>query len=398
MSFSLQIPVPAIRGHFGRESLYTFQTQVRPDQIINLLGHDPRGQNWRRLPKELFDLYSKIQRKTSKGRRESVEGYLEDRLVDMPRPGAFPAICIGLTRPAAFEEGENQKLKDMGLLQIDVSPSNIRVLLDGLARVSGTLGFQEERADMIEAFTMPVTIFAPHERHRELTLEELGQLFFDFNFRVNPISKSHGLRLDQSDIYLVLANKLGRSETLEKYGGMEVGRQSLGKKSKGIVVQQVLFRFARGACEGGTFQKSNNATVENPNLTRESFAAIHHELETFIENFEAAMGQERFGDRSSVHLTSSGWQALGLVAHDLYFELRDLDAVDRARIVKEVGTLDWSRNNADMIRIGVLSMVDGQIGLSGRGVAAVEALHDYIHQQTSLGKRLEQVQAAAQSA
>src|SRR5262245_59837473 len=65
MSFSLTVSIPCIRGHFGRESLHTFQTQVKPEEINNLLGHDPRPQNWRRLPKEIFDLYSKIQRKPS---------------------------------------------------------------------------------------------------------------------------------------------------------------------------------------------------------------------------------------------------------------------------------------------------------------------------------------------
>ena len=49
-------------------------------------------------------------------------------------------------------------------------------------------------------------------------------------------------------------------------------------KSKAIVVQQVLLRFVRGACEGGKFQKSNNATVDDPNLTRDTFAAVNDSI------------------------------------------------------------------------------------------------------------------------
>ena len=386
MSFSLQIPVPTIRGHFGRESLYTFQTQVQPEQIMHLLGHDPRHQNWRRLPKEIFELYSKIQRKTPSSRREAVEGYLEDRFLDMPRPGAFPSICVGMTQPPNFQEGSGE-YPDMGILKIDLGPQNVRILLDGLGRVSGSIAFLENHPKEKNCFVLPVTIFAPHQRHRELTVDELGQLFFDFNFRVNPISKSHAMRLDKSDIYLLLCDKLGKCPVLEKHGGMEIGRQSLGTKSKGVVVQQVLLRFVRGACEGGKFQKKNNEIVDNPNLTRETFATMSNNLETFVETFEGQMSGQ-FGIRDSLHLTSVGWQALGLAAYDLYFKLPDLDAVDRARIVKEIADLNWSRENRDMVKIGVLSEVDGVVGLSGRGVAAVEALHAYIRDKTSLGKKL----------
>jgi hypothetical protein len=76
------------------------------------------------------------------------------------------------------------------------------------------------------------------------------------------------------------------------------------------------------------------------------------------------------------------------VAHDLFFRLPDLDSVDRMRSIGEVAALDWSRSNEDMIEIGVLSRVDGVVGMSGRGVAAVESLHKYIRENTSLAGRL----------
>jgi len=386
MPFSLHVPVPAIRGHFGKESLWTFQTQVPPDQLINLLGHDPRHENWKRLPADLQALYGKIQRKTSRSRRDSVEGYLEDRLIDSLMPGAFPSICIGMTRPPIFEEGS--VLADQGTLKMDLSPENTRILLDGLGRVSGSLVFLNDHRGEKDLFTLPTTIFAPHERHKELTLEQLGQLFFDFNFRAAPLSRAHALELDQSDLYLLLTNRLGKSDVLVNHGGMEMRRQSLGSKSTAIVVQSVLLRFVRGACEGGRFQKSNNANSENPNLKRETFSETYEKIETFLDTFEHQMGGKRFGDRSSLHLTSVGWQALGLTANDLHFGLPALDAIDRGRVVKEIAEMDWSRSNKDMVPIGVLSEVNGEIGLSGRGVAAVEALHNYIREQTRLGDLL----------
>ena len=82
------------------------------------------------------------------------------------------------------------------------------------------------------------------------------------------------------------------------------------------------------------------------------------------------------------------------------FEIRciGLDAVDRARIVAEIAKLDWSRGNRDMIDIGVLSEVAGEIGMSGRGVAAVQALHEYISSKTSLGKKLPKAEDKANEA
>jgi len=386
MSFSLHVPVPAIRGHFGHESLWTFQTQVRPEQIINLLGHDPRPENWKSLPFDQKQLYEKVQRKTSKSRRESVEGYLEDRMVTFQSPGAFPSICIGMTNPPEFQTGED--LDDVGKLMLDLSPQNTRIVLDGLGRVSGSLAFLASNPDAKDFFTLPTTIFAPHERHGQLTLPELGQLFFDFNFRATPISRAHALQLDQSDIYLVLTNQLGKRECVANHGGMETGRQSLGSKSTALVVQSVLLRFVRGACEGAKFQKSNNAVAESPNLTRDSLTPTRENLELFLETLADKMGSEQFGDQKSLHLSSVGWQAIGLAAHDIFFSLPALDGVDTTRVIGEIAKLDWSRTNRDMIDIGVLSEVAGEIGMSGRGVAAVQSLHEYIRNKTSLGKRL----------
>jgi hypothetical protein len=395
MSFSLHVAVPAIRGHFGKQSLWTFQTQVQPDQLVNLLGHDPRHENWKRLPADLQALYGKIQRKTSKSRRDSVEGYLEDRLIDSLIPGAFPSICIGMTSPPIFEEGS--PISDQGILKMDLSPENTRILLDGLGRVSGSLAFLNDHRMEKDLFTLPTTIFAPHERHKELTLEQLGQLFFDFNFRAASLSRSHALELDQSDLYLLLTNKLGKSSVILNHGGMETRRTSLGSKSTAIVVQSVLLRFVRGACEGGKFQKANNATTEDPNLTREAFTETYEKIETFLDTFEHQMGGKRFSDRFSLHLTSVGWQALGLAANDLLFGLPELDVIDRNRVVKEIAEMDWSRSNKDMVPIGVLSEVNGEIGLSGRGVAAVEALHNYIREKTALGNMLSKAKLSVEA-
>jgi hypothetical protein len=389
MAFNLHVRVPAIRGHFGDEGLWTFQTQVQADELVNLLGHDPRQENWRRLSAGLQELYTAIQRRTSGSRRDAIEDYLEERLIEPMMPGAFPAICIGMTRPPRFEEGI--PVADQGTLLMDLSPGNTRILLDGLGRVTGSLAFLERDRGRKGLFVLPATIFAPHEQHGELTLRELGQLFFDFNFRVQPLSPAHAMDLDQSDPYLILTNKLGRSAVITKHGGMETRRQSLGPRSRAIVVQALLLRFVRGACEGFRLQLSNKAMAKDPRLTREAFTGILQALQAFLDGLEHHMGPERFGDRRSVHLTPVGWQALGLAAHDLIFGLPDLTPLERDRIVKEIAGLDWTLNNRDLINIGVVTEVDGEAklnprhGVPGRDVTEVQ---QYIRTRTRLGHML----------
>src|SRR5262249_27538870 len=125
------------------------------------------------------------------------------------------------------------------------------------------------------------------------------------------------------------------------------------------------------------------------NLTRDTIAAFRENLELFLETFAENMG-DRFRDQKSLHLSSVGWQALGLTAHDLFVRLRDLDNVDRMRVIGRISRLDWSRSNEDMFTINVLTRVgpDKEVGMSGRGVAAVEALHKYIRERTGLDKML----------
>jgi hypothetical protein len=65
---------------------------------MNLLGHDPRSKNWKRLPDDLRQIYEYLQRKTDKNRRESIAAYIEERLgPDSIAIGAFPAISIAFS-------------------------------------------------------------------------------------------------------------------------------------------------------------------------------------------------------------------------------------------------------------------------------------------------------------
>ena len=257
-TLNLKTPVPCVQGFFN-DRLATYTTQVSPKQIMNFLGHDPRSKNWRRLPTdELRQIYEYLQRKTVKSRREGVVGYIEERIgPDALAVGAFPSISIAFQQPTEFRSYGKSYPTPVGELMVDISPSNVRVLIDGLARVTGAMDLAEEENedDFLTQFMFPVTIYMPRQATRPLSWKEMGQLFHDFNFKVQPVSKQHAIALDTSDIYIALSTRLAQCPVIFDHGGVAERAASLGSKSTELVVQTVLVRTVRGACEGRQFQE-----------------------------------------------------------------------------------------------------------------------------------------------
>jgi hypothetical protein len=397
-TLNLKTPVPCIQGFFT-DRIVTYTTQVSPKQIMNLLGHDPRSKNWKRLPDELKKIYEYLQRKTSKDRREGVAGYIEERFgPDAIAIGAFPAISIAIQQPTEFRSYGGVLPGAVGELMIDIAPLNFRVLIDGLSRVTGALDLAEEGHEgPLANFMFPVTIYAPRAGTKPFTWRDMGQLFHDFNFRVQPVAKQHAVALDTSDIYISLANRLAKAPVFVTNGGVAERAASLGSKSTEIVVQTVLVRTVRGACEGRKFQESNLANADNPNLTMSTFGSLLGSLDEFFSGLAQRMGPERFTDRQSLHLTSPGWQALGVLHHDLVFKLK-FDVVDRAKVLDKIASIDWSRYNPDWMTLGIghpevdkktgHAIVDEQgrqrVALTGAGRTNTQKLLDYMREKAGI--------------
>jgi hypothetical protein len=393
-TLSLTVPVPCVHGVFGQD-LDTFQTQVKPAQIQNLLGHDPRSKNWPKLPDELQRLYQHLQRKTSKDRRTSTKRYIQERIAPGSRTlGAFPAISIGLVKPATFipyrpkgVSGDSTGIPEaVGILQLDLSQSTLRVLLDGLGRVTGALDLIDEgNGKIADSFSFPVTIFAPTAKRGEVGAMELGQLFHDFNFLAIPVGTAQAIDLDQSNIYVELANELSRSEVLKEHGGVEARAMSLGKKSTALVAKPVLVRFVRGACEGLAFQHTlRDMPDENANLTHETFNAIEAKIETFLSKLADRMG-DRFSDKESLHLTAPGWNAMGVIFNDITFGLRGLTPAIEDDIINRIADINWSRSNQEWV--GMMGDKDekspGHLKLYG-GHQAITKLISFIRDRSGL--------------
>jgi DGQHR domain-containing protein len=402
----LTVRIAAVQGAYGLR-LATYATQVSPRSLEAFLGHDPRSRYWKRLDPELEAIYSQLQRTTTPDRLRSIQSYIRKRFSNLAVVcGAFPAISVAVTRPLRFQPYEGNDLAGAGTLHLDMSKSNARVVLDGLARTSGVIELVELANDerltdeerqalsrLLDEFTLPVVIFAPRENDKSLTIVELRQLFADFNFKQASISPSLAISMDSSDIHISATKRLGDAKVIKENGGVEVGRASLGSKSKALVVQQNLLRFVRAAAEGDRFveAKTNVEKVE-PRLTEENIGEFVTKAVRFLETMADVMGQQRFTDtKNSIHLSGPGWSALGVVFYDLDVTLQIPDLESMAR---EAGKIDWQRDApfwADAMRekevrgVKTLTFVGG--GFESRQ-AIRRKVHEHLGTWDQLQKKL----------
>jgi DGQHR domain-containing protein len=389
--------IPAVQGQFGPR-LVTYTTQLPAGAIETILGHDPRYRQWKQLPDDLHYIYQHLQRATTKARLDSIIRYIRFRFAEGAIiPGAFPAISIAVQNNAPFEVAENMDA-GIGTLHFDLSRRNLRVVVDGLGRASAALELveQSERADLppearesllklLKEFALPTVFYMPAPGSPPLSLDEMQQLFHDFNFKVTAVPPRVAIALDHSDLYIGLTNRLGNSDTIQKYGGMEYKAASLGKKSTAIVVQQNLLRFVRGATEGERFlEGSNNADIEDPTLNEETLSYYEDSLGSFIEAFSDSMGEQRFKDREALHLTSPGWGALGIIFNDLVVRLKVPDYVSAAR---RIGELDWHRSAevwSEIVREKADKEGNTVLGLAGGGAQTRRFITSVIREKLGL--------------
>ena len=141
----LTIRIAAVQGAFGC-FLATYATQITPKSLEALLGHDPRSRFWKKLDPELEEIYTQLQRTTTPDRLRAIQAYIRKRFTSQAIVlGAFPAISIAVKRHMRFEPFTvaGNDLAGAGTLHLDMSKSNARLVLDGLARVSAVIELVE---------------------------------------------------------------------------------------------------------------------------------------------------------------------------------------------------------------------------------------------------------------
>ncbi|QYE34400.1 hypothetical protein KZX46_16700 [Polymorphobacter sp. PAMC 29334] len=345
---------PAMVGLHGPR-LATYATQINPFDIVPLLGHDPRSDRRRLLnDQKIVELYEYMQRKTSGNRRDAIRNYIEDRMFpESILVGGFPAICIAVEYPIEYVDIAGAP--GVVNMSIDTGVHNKRVALDGLGRISGALALvdtmlgadisDDDKAYLKQALSeisLPCVFYSPRKGQAPLSQVEIGQLFHDFNFKVTPVSAKDAIALDNSDPYIRATYFLAANvENIKKFG-MDTKAASLGSKSKAVVVQPVLLRFVRAALEGARYvEGARNVAVADAHLTSKDASTVLGALSEFLDVFADAMGPT-WTQRDSVHLSSAGWQAIGLIYYDIAFVLQNIDRAEFARAL--ASKVDWNRN------------------------------------------------------
>jgi DGQHR domain-containing protein len=336
----------------------TYATQISPRSLEAFLGHDPRSRFWKKLDPELEQIYAQLQRTTTNDRLRAIKVYIQKRFSQLAVIlGAFPAISVAVKRHLRFDPFSDSSVQGAGTLHLDMSKSNGRIVLDGLARVSGVIELvelandealsEEERKslnDLIDQFTLPLVIFAPRQADKPLELKELRQLFADFNFKQTSISPTMAMNYDSSDIYVEATRRLAERAAIKSSGGMETKAASLGAKSTALVVLQHLVRFVRGAAEGDAFSeaKTNVDKAEGQRrLSEDNLDEFVTRADLFLGGMAKSMGATRFSDtKNSIHLTGPGWGALGAIFYDLD---ATLGVEDIAAMGQKLGEIDWTR-------------------------------------------------------
>jgi hypothetical protein len=356
----LKLPVTRCEAN---DKLAYYQTSVQVKDIVPYIlgGQDPRSSNWSRLAPVVQNLYLKLQRKTTKPRREEVERYITNRMA--PNAlwiGAFPPIVIGVPTPQEYKPHEDQdNYESLGLLRLSNDLNFPNVVIDGLGRLSGLIEISlDKEADpaireWASKFRVPILLITGNNGHT-LTTEELGQLFFDFNVLGTPVSKGHAIDLDVSDPYIIVAGKVGELRVVRRFGGMDDRATSIGK---GVwTTKSVLLKSVRSAAEGpGAWvdhvrDSIPDAWMDTEARKTEVIDRFDIVLTALTEQFEA---DEKLPDHTLLR-TPVWWTAIGLVINDLFrvYKGSEFSEEMREMFLRRLAKVDWSLGNPDFGFLG----------------------------------------------
>ncbi len=400
---------PAIIGEMGPR-LATYSTTISPYDVTDILGHDPRSDRQHLLnDAETKRIYSVVQRKTTRARRDAIVDYLRHQLFDGVIAAGFPAISIAIQNPVRFDDGGSISGGN-GQMILETGRSNRRIVIDGLGRLSGLLSLvdmvfgdnplaqpeRDELAKDLERFSLPVVFYAPREGSPPLSIDDLGQLFHDYNVRGVKVPAKDAIALDMSDLFIQATYALAEdAHAIKHHGGMETRVVQLSGKTDGIVAQPVLLRFLRAAIEGeGTIEAGRKQHTETPRLTRDTRDRLLSGIADFVDDVAEAMGP-RWADRTSLHLSSAGWQAIGIVYHDITVRL---SGVETKKFATALGELDWSRTSALWSSIvGEKTKADGskELVIRAAGGTARREIVKVLRERFGLVEKLAAASAAA---
>lgn len=364
-----------------------YQTAMTVHDLVPYLlnGHDPRSQNWKHLPGDVREMYEKLQRKTSKSRRESMRDYILRRMSpDSYWIGAIPPVVVGMQLPQKFEdEGEDGLL---GYLKVSTRLDRPNILLDGLGRITGFLDVMyDESLDgntrkWAGEAVIPIMLVTP-ARETELSLEELGQLFHDMNVLSTPVGRGQAVDLDRSDLYIQTANEVAKLEAIAQQGGCDHRAISISKKAGTWTTKTVLLKSIRAAAEGpGSHVDHMKDRIESPYLRgRSQMNEIISEYDEALKVFTDALPGKKIPEDDTLLRTSAWWIAFGLVLHDLHDSYKGSRISDEKReaMLRSMAAIDWGLGNPDFSFLGhsVEEKATGAKPTDGQGRAVINRFY-----------------------
>jgi len=361
-----QIPVPVIAGKHSNH-LFAAQTISPLGDIQSLLGHDPRSP-WKSAPDEIRRVYETVQRKTDRERKTKLQSYLIDRMTRGGWIGGLPSIAIGVQNPQKFVANDELK-PEAGTLYLDTAPENLRILFDGLGRVSTAMDtlqdptVPEELKKALRQLYLPVTLYLPNPEGAPLTIDQLGQMFHDFNVLGQTVGKGMAIDLDKSDIYVQLAERMSSASVFSSFGGVD-NRGSASPRKDKLVTKMSLVKMIRAAVEGpGSHVDHYTDRVAQPKLLWGNISEHQHLLLDYLTSISKEMGKG-WDNHSYIHLSTPGWIALGLVYHDIYHGklAKPLDSETKQLLSQRIGQIDWSTNNPDFSKFLGTPIIDKATG------------------------------------
>jgi hypothetical protein len=183
----------------------------------------------------------------------------------------------------------------------------------------------------------------------ELTIEDLGQLFADFNSLLVKVSPKQANGLDLTNLYVQGGTELANESFIADHHPELTDR-----KKHQVALQHAV----RVGCEGiATRKRSLGWVPPRPNLTEENYEHEIQALIGFFGQFAERLGPERWGDKDGVHISVIGLQALA----DVHFQMRHpriFNVADRSAVLDVLGAVDWSRSNPLWQRVGVFVVTD----------------------------------------
>lgn len=337
----------ALKGEFG--PLDTYLCHIPAGEIVGIVGHDPRGMYDPKkfhLPEPTKELYQLVQRAVDRKKVDELENYVEEFSKDVPDHGvgALPALSVGFRKAPTFTQAEGFRARSATVGEIEL-PSNVltgALYLDGLKRACAVLNkYDEAKLGLI---TIAVMVFAP-KPGKELSHQDLAQLFYDFNSKSTPIPRNIAVSRDGRDPHIQLANFLSGCAPIVNNGGVDRKGKSLGNKSSHICVLKDLVAFARAAADDEwAVEHLKDKPSHSPLESAPRREVLQQNLVVYLDALISGMTPTKFKDHiSHIHLMAPVWTTFAILFHDLHVKLGMTDS-ELAGYASKIGQLDWSRH------------------------------------------------------